>query len=90
MDEILTPALIRAARGLLGIDQAEVAKRAGLNQRTISKLEGETEISNKDLRRRKVLTAIREAFEKDGIEFIFPSPTSGPGVRMRAPGQPAD
>lgn len=89
-EEILTPALIRAARGLLGIDQAEVAQRAGLNQRTISKLEGETEFSNKDLRRRKVLAAIKEAFEKDGIEFIFPSQTSGPGVRMRDPVQTAD
>lgn len=89
-EEILTPALIRAARGLLGLDQAEVAERSGLKQRTISKLEGESDFSSKDLRRRRVLDAIRAAFEKDGIEFIFPSQTSGPGVRMRAPVQTAD
>ncbi|MFZ5713128.1 MAG: helix-turn-helix domain-containing protein [Bradyrhizobium sp.] len=85
-DEMLTPALIRAARGLLGLDQAEVAERAGLKQRTISKLEGETDFSLKDLRRRKALKAIRDAFEKAGIEFMFPSETSGEGVRKKSPG----
>lgn len=72
------------------IESAEVAQRAGLNQRTISKLEGESDFSSKDLRRRRALEAIRTAFEKDGIEFIFPSQTSGPGVRMRAAAQTAD
>jgi transcriptional regulator with XRE-family HTH domain len=69
---------------LLGLDQAEVAERAGVKQRTISKLESELDFSSKDLRRRKVLEAIREAFEKAGIEFIFPCETSGPGVRMKS------
>jgi transcriptional regulator with XRE-family HTH domain len=82
-EQILTPAMIRAARGLLGLDQAEVAERAGLKQRTISKLEGESDFSSKDLRRRKALVAIREAFEKEGIEFMFPTQMSGPGVRMK-------
>jgi DNA-binding XRE family transcriptional regulator len=80
-DEVLTPAMIRAARGLLGLEQWEVAIRAGLKQRTISKLEGETEFSLKDKRRREPLAAIRHAFENDGIEFIFPGGTSGPGRR---------
>jgi len=84
-DTTLTPGMIRAARGLLGLDQAEVAEKARLKQRTISKLEGETNISTKDLRRRKALKAISEAFEKEGIEFAFPSETSGPGVRMKLP-----
>jgi transcriptional regulator with XRE-family HTH domain len=84
-DEVLTPAMIRAARGLLGLEQSEVATLAGLKQRTISKLEGETEFSLKDKRRREALAAIRHAFENDGIEFIFPSGTSGPGVRMKSP-----
>ena len=81
--QTLTPAMIRAARGLLGLDQAGVAKLAGLTQRTISKLEGESELSTKDLRRRKVLDAIKNAFEKEGIEFIYPDETSGPGVRLK-------
>ncbi|WP_426437188.1 helix-turn-helix domain-containing protein [Bradyrhizobium genosp. P] len=82
--EDLTPALMRAARGLLGLDQAEVAERAGLKQRTISKLEGESDFSSKDKRRRDALRAIRQAFEREGVEFIFPSETSGQGVRMKS------
>ncbi|UPK19137.1 helix-turn-helix domain-containing protein [Bradyrhizobium sp. 131] len=82
-DEILTPAMIRAARGLLGLDQAGAAELAGLSQRTISKLEAENDLFSKDLRRRNALQAIRSGFEKAGIEFIFPSEESGQGVRMR-------
>jgi hypothetical protein len=62
-----------------------VAERAGVKQRTISKLEGESDFSSKDLRRRKVLQALKEAFESEGVEFIFPSAGSGPGVRLKAP-----
>lgn len=83
-DQMLTPAMIRAARGLLGLDQAEAAELAGLSQRTISKLEAENDLSSKDLRRRNAVQAIRSGFEKAGIEFIFPSEESGQGVRMRA------
>lgn len=68
---MLTSAMIRAARGLLGLDQAGAAKLAGLSQRTISKLEAEDYLSSKDLRRRNALKAIRSGFEKAGIEFIF-------------------
>ena len=82
-DEVLTPAMIRAARALLGLDQAEVAERAGLKQNTISKLEVGADISTKDKRRQDALATIRKAFEQAGIEFIFPSATSGEGVRRR-------
>lgn len=78
--------MIRAARGLLGFDQAKVAELAGLKQRTISKLEGEQDFSSKDLRRRNALKAIRGAFEKHGIEFLFASETSGQGVRIKIGG----
>ena len=86
MDEVLTPALIRAARGLLGLGQAEVAEKAGLHQRTISKLEGELDFSLKDLRRRKALHALKEAFEKEGVEFLFGSENAGEGVRRKIDG----
>ena len=82
-DRMLTPAMIRAARGLLGLDQAGAAELAGLSQRTISKLEAEEDLSTKDLRRKKALKAIEKGFEQAGIEFTFPSESSGPGVRMR-------
>ena len=82
-ERILTPAMIRAARGLLGLDQAAAAALAGLSQRTISKLEAEEHLSTKDLRRKKALEAIKEGFERAGIEFMFPSESSGPGVRIK-------
>jgi DNA-binding XRE family transcriptional regulator len=82
-DRILTPAMIRAARGLLGLDQATAATLAGLSQRTISKLEAEEDLYSKDLRRKKALQAIKEGFERAGIEFTYPSEASGPGVRMK-------
>jgi transcriptional regulator with XRE-family HTH domain len=84
-DAAITPPMMRGARGLLGLDQSEVALLAGLKQRTISKLEAESEFSLKDKRRREALAAIRSAFEKLGVEFIFPSQTSGTGVRLRVP-----
>src|SRR5215831_14329491 len=77
--QILTPGMIRAARALLGLDQAQVAERAGLHQRTISKVEGEAG-SPTDPRRKEVLEALKEAFESEGIEFIFASEMSGEGV----------
>ncbi len=82
-DEVLTPAMIRAARGLLGLDQAEAAELAGLSQRTISKLEAEHDLASKDLRRRNALQALRSGFERAGIEFLFPSEECGQGVRMK-------
>jgi hypothetical protein len=34
------------------------------------------------------MEAIKEAFESAGIEFIFPSAESGPGVRLKIPARP--
>jgi len=82
-EEFLTPGMIRAARGLLGLGQADVAELAGLAQRTISKLEGESDFSMKDLRRRKALAALKEAFENQGIEFLFATAMAGEGVRLK-------
>lgn len=84
-EDVLSPAMMRAARGLLGLDQAEVAQLAGLKQNTISRLEGEDEIYVKNKRRRDALEAIRDAFERKGIEFMFPTATSGEGVRKKSP-----
>ena len=77
MDEVLTPAMFRAARGLLGLEQSEVAICAGLKQRTISKLEGETEVSLKDKRRREALAAIRHA-SRMTVSNSFPERNVGP------------
>lgn len=82
-DEFLSPAMMRAARGLLGWDQAKVAEMASLKQNTISRFESGEDFLVKNKRRRDALNAIREVFERNGIEFLFPTGTSGPGVRLK-------
>lgn len=75
--------MMRAARGLLGWDQAKVAEMANLKQNTISRFESGEDFLVKNKRRRDALNAIREAFERNGIEFLFPTGTLGPGVRLK-------
>jgi predicted transcriptional regulator len=78
--EKLSIAQIKAARALLGWSQDELAKRSGVSQPTIARLEaaggelgGRAETGEK----------IRRALEKAGIEF-----TNGgtPGVRLKKKG----
>ena len=73
----ISPAQARAARGLLGITQAELAGSAGLGLSTIVDFERE---------RRQVspaaVDAIAVAFENAGLEFISEN-GGGPGVRFR-------
>jgi DNA-binding XRE family transcriptional regulator len=78
-----TPRLIRAARGLAGIDQAELAEKAGVARKTIVLIEAD-ESDRMDPRRLKVLQSLQRVFEDDyGIEFFAPSESSGEGVRFR-------
>lgn len=74
----ISPAQVRAARALLNLSQAELAKRAGVSQRSISGYEAET-----SQLMRANLAAVRQALEQAGITF-----TNGdePGVRMKAAG----
>ena len=72
----MTPKQVRAARALVGWSQADLAKEAGLGITTISDCELE--------RRRtsfKTMGAIREALERNGVQFTF---GKRPGVRLRA------
>jgi transcriptional regulator with XRE-family HTH domain len=82
-EQILTPSLIKAARALLKVDQAELAKRTGISRKTISLIE----IAKKDptdARRRKMLADLRQKMEDElDLEFIFESDATGEGVRLR-------
>lgn len=75
----LTPRLCRAARALIGWQQADIATASGVSKSTISQFELRdadgrlTTMNNK---------ALVEAFEKAGIEFI-PENGGGAGMRMR-------
>jgi len=71
---MVTPAQCRAARGLLGWNQQELARQAGVGIVTVHQLE--TGVSQP---RRATLDVIRRALESAGVEF-----TNGeqPGVRL--------
>jgi transcriptional regulator with XRE-family HTH domain len=72
----VNPAQCRAARALLDWSQADLMDRCGASQKTITDYE-------RGLTRpyARTVTAIVEAFEVAGIEFIN---GDGPGVRLRS------
>jgi transcriptional regulator with XRE-family HTH domain len=74
---MVTPGQCRAARGLLGWNQQELARRARVGIVTVHQLE--TGVSQP---RRATLDVIRRAFESAGVEFIDEN-GGGPGVRLR-------
>jgi len=60
----ITPKKVRGARAMLGLSQAELAKRAGLSKLTINDYENETKSP-----RQTTLTDIKRTLEEMGIEF---------------------
>jgi transcriptional regulator with XRE-family HTH domain len=84
-EELLTPSLIRAARGLLGWSQTELAEKSGISRKAIATIETAAPSETIDPRRRAVLQKLRRFFERGcRIEFVFESDTSGEGVRLRS------
>jgi transcriptional regulator with XRE-family HTH domain len=86
---VLTPAQLRAARALLGIDQRTLAERAGVSLPTIQRME-----SSSGYVRGVVdsLTKVVAALEREGVELIGENSVSsggGRGVRLRDPTPPA-
>lgn len=78
-----TPQLIRAARGLVGIDQKTLAEKAGVARKSVVTLEADKS-EKMDPRRLKVLQELQRVFEDlYGIEFFAASEHSGEGVRFR-------
>ena len=67
----------RAARGLLGWSQADLAEAALIGIVTVRQFE-----TGAHEPRRLTLHAIRKAFEAAGVEFIDEN-GGGPGVRLR-------
>jgi DNA-binding XRE family transcriptional regulator len=81
--EIPSPRMIRAARGLLGIGQAQLAEFVGVAPRTIIRIEAEEETPTNP-RRLHICENIRTVLEKShGIKFVFSSSSSGEGVVMK-------
>jgi len=75
---VITIEQIRAARGLLGWSQSELATRAGLSLPTVKRVEARRgpPVSHEARGR------IQKALEAGGAEFIFED-GGGPGVRLR-------
>ena len=76
---LLTGAHIRAARGLLGLDQAKLAAAAGVSATTLRKLEQTNGQGEPDVRL-GTLRAIHATLEGLGVEFLN---GDAPGVRLR-------
>jgi transcriptional regulator with XRE-family HTH domain len=76
---MISAAQCRAARGLLGWTQYDLAQRAGVGTVTIHQVEAG--VSHP---RRATLDVIRRAFEADGVEFVAED-GAGEGVRFSKP-----
>jgi transcriptional regulator with XRE-family HTH domain len=75
----ITARQCRAARGLLGVSQRQLAEAASVSLSAI--LDFETSTRNP---RPATLAALRRAFEDAGVDFI-PINGGGQGVRLRDP-----
>jgi transcriptional regulator with XRE-family HTH domain len=74
---MITPAQCRAARGLIGWSQQDLAKNAGIGTVAVHQLENGTSAP-----RRATLDVVKRAFESVGVEFIDKN-GGGEGVRLR-------
>ena len=70
----LTPALCRAARGLLNWAQVRLASKAGISEGTVRDFESGKRIPNPGK-----LSAVRYALEAAGVQFY----ADGSGVRLQ-------
>jgi predicted transcriptional regulator len=85
---MLTPAQLRAARALLGLDQRTLAERAGVSLPTIQRMEASDGYVRGVV---ETLTRVVAALEREGIELISENTVSasgGRGVRLRDPTPP--
>jgi transcriptional regulator with XRE-family HTH domain len=84
---MITAAQLRAARALLGIDQRELAQRAGLSLPTIQRMEASDGVVRGNV---DSLMKLVDALAANGIELIGEGTASnggGRGVRLK-PGPP--
>lgn len=81
-DRLPTPRMIRAARGLVAMDQATLAESVGVDRRTVIRLEADEAPTNP--RRIAVIVAIRDLLEKEhGVRFVYADRNTGEGVVMK-------
>jgi predicted transcriptional regulator len=78
---MISGAQIRAARVLLGITAAELAKRAFVDWSTVQRFEADNGIPRS---RSGTLQRIQETLEAAGIVFLG-DPVTSPGVQLQRP-----
>lgn len=76
----MTPSQCRAARALIGMEQGELARAAGVARSTVVDFEREAREP-----RAASVAAIRAALEAAGVVFLEEN-GGGPGVRLRPRG----
>jgi predicted transcriptional regulator len=82
---VLTSGQLRAARALLGIDQKDLAAKAGVSVQTIQRMEASDDIVRSVV---ETLMKVIEALDRAGIELIgegMASSGKGRGVRLKDP-----
>lgn len=72
-------AQIRAARGLLGWSQIELATAAGLGISTVKRMEASATLVQGNAGN---IWRLQEVLVAAGVEFIAPDASAGPGVRL--------
>jgi transcriptional regulator with XRE-family HTH domain len=78
---MISSAQCRAARGLIGWSQQDLANNAGIGTVAVHQLESGTSQP-----RRATLEVVKRAFEAAGVEFIDEN-GGGAGVRLRKPNE---
>jgi transcriptional regulator with XRE-family HTH domain len=76
---MIDSAHIRAARALLNLNQADLARFASVHVATIRRIESATDVRGAA----ETLWKIQKSLEAAGIEFISDEGGKGPGVRFR-------
>ena len=75
---LVSVAQLRAARGLIGWSQSDLAREAGLSLPTVKRVETDLGVRVSD----EAKMRLRNALEAGGVEFIDEN-GGGPGVRLR-------
>jgi hypothetical protein len=78
----VTPAQLRAGRGLLGLSQAGLAERADLPVEAITGAEADGEAGSSGA----TVAVLQAALERQGVTFLAANAGEGPGVRLRRAG----
>lgn len=85
-DRLISHAQLRAARSLVGLTKEDLATKAGITTKTLTRLEYESGGRSS----RDVLRAVVAVLEELGVEFLSDSEDGGRGVRLAKIATPAN